>query len=1104
MKKIALIIALLPMITIAQFVNRNEANGLIQNTVKCFSEDVNGDLWVGTNGGVSHQVAGVFHNYTITNGLINNVVVDVIVDNQNKVWIGTPTGLSVFDGYNFVNYTTSNGLVGNDVKDLVKDANGNIWIATSSGISVYNGYSFQNFTMLDGLPSNSIKKLSVDQNGVVWIGTISGLCKYNNPGFTVYTTADGLPSNYVAMFYAKDKVYIGNTNGSLYVFDGSNSTIYNSSNGLPTGVIKGITVDDNLHVWLAYANNIVDFDLTIPIFYNNTNTNLTNSFSSICINSQNLYVGTSDNGYFQRDINLNITIQKYDTLNINNINALVNSNGILFQGFLNNLFETPSGSGINSNFASSIWLGGIDDDDLFHMAGGRFHEYTDWGFGPISNDYSSVEYDTTYNRVWKINKSDIDYHILHWSDVGYIVPGSISLWPNIADYVDFNNDGIYNPENGDYPQIMGDQAILCIFNDVINEATQNRNKMNVQVHALVYAYNAPSDSALNNTIFTQYKIYNKSDNNYRNVYLGVYDDIDIGDAFDDYVGVDTLSSSFYIYNGDNSDLDFGTVTPSASSVTFLSSKMTSSTYYTNDINNSIMADPETSIDYYNTMRGLWRDGSPYTEGGNGYGGTTPVKYVFPGYPLTPTSWNEAYVSNVPGDRRGVGIVGPFAIDTGANLCIDVAYINAIDYNGTNITSVKELLNRAQYIHWWKNHNPGLSCDSIITTEETNVGIFLLAQDVSACENEEEVVLSFIRFGGEFPFTYHWEDSLGNYIGPNPIHTIPTPTTTTKYYITVTDANGVTATDSLVVTILPTPDLVLQEPNWQCAGDVIVMDVLGYYEYLWNNGSTSHIAIFDEGPVAVLTVTDENGCSTTSGVPLTFVNQTTDLSPVTPSCFGAATVLDAGSNFVSYNWNTGDTTQTITVLNANEGDIYTVEVLSYDGCVFTGQTVLHLDTPTVTLGNDTSIYYGNYITYYPGSYAMYNWSNFQSTQQYTFNGSVPPGNYSVWVKVLDSYGCQANDTVIITVIDTTTYVENKIIENITVYPNPAKDIIQIENLTNDIIKEIEVINEAGVKLKIFKINTKTKAFINIEDLPAAAYYLNIKYNSKNKLIKIIKN
>ena len=54
-----------------------------------------------------------------------------------------------------------------------------------------------------------------------------------------------------------------------------------------------------------------------------------------------------------------------------------------------------------------------------------------------------------------------------------------------------------------------------------------------------------------------------------------------------------------------------------------------------------IGDPGSATDYYNFLRGIWKDGTPMTFGGNGYDPTNPnaipAGYMFPG-DTDPLNW----------------------------------------------------------------------------------------------------------------------------------------------------------------------------------------------------------------------------------------------------------------------------------------------------------------------------------------------------------------------------------------------------------------------------------------------------------------------------------
>ncbi|MEM9025054.1 MAG: SprB repeat-containing protein, partial [Bacteroidota bacterium] len=73
-----------------------------------------------------------------------------------------------------------------------------------------------------------------------------------------------------------------------------------------------------------------------------------------------------------------------------------------------------------------------------------------------------------------------------------------------------------------------------------------------------------------------------------------------------------------------------------------------------------------ATDYYNYLRGRWKDGTPLTFGGDGHLEGAPISYAYPSEPSDANGWSECTSGNVPGDRRFIMAFGPFDIDPGAS------------------------------------------------------------------------------------------------------------------------------------------------------------------------------------------------------------------------------------------------------------------------------------------------------------------------------------------------------------------------------------------------------------------------------------------------------
>jgi hypothetical protein len=141
----------------------------------------------------------------------------------------------------------------------------------------------------------------------------------------------------------------------------------------------------------------------------------------------------------------------------------------------------------------------------------------------------------------------------------------------------------------------------------------------------------------------------------------------------------------YGYNGDNNDeggLGFGT-NPPIIICKLLNKKMNAFTYYNNSMD-AVMGNPRVEIDYYNFMKGNYRNGTCIKYGGNGVSGTTCTNFMFdngsnPATKSLPV-WNEKTGGNQSGDRRFVMSAALPELKQDSSIDIEFAYIFVHDPN----------------------------------------------------------------------------------------------------------------------------------------------------------------------------------------------------------------------------------------------------------------------------------------------------------------------------------------------------------------------------------------------------------------------------------------
>lgn len=192
----------------------------------------------------------------------------------------------------------------------------------------------------------------------------------------------------------------------------------------------------------------------------------------------------------------------------------------------------------------------------------------------------------------------------------------------------------------------------------------------------------------------------------------------------------------------------------------------------------------------------------------------------------------------------------------------------------------------------------------------------------------------------------------------------------------------------------------------CEGDsvqVTVWNADNYVYFDWNTGDTTSVIWVDSSGIYHVNVTDSNGCvSYCPSIALTMADAPDAFTDTVYICASSTVNLDAGAGD-TYLWNTGDTTQMITVSTPG---VYTVQVCNdsiISCCVTDTITVLeenfYFDISDTLLCSDDSI-----IVISPVSGATYEWSTGSVTSSTMITSS---GEY--WLTVMSENGCEYTDT-----------------------------------------------------------------------------------------------
>ena len=497
-------------------------------------------------------------------------------------------------------------------------------------------------------------------------------------------------------------------------------------------------------------------------------------------------------------------------LNINNARVRVNAGGDMWwdlPGGTGSKYYIPANGSATSLYAGSLWIAGLDINKQLKCAAVRFRgNGNDFWTGPLTIDGTAAIDQVTcmeYDKMYVITRAEVDDFIANCDPVtgaflGEEIPASIANWPAhgdpsrgmsyyLAPFYDRNKDGHYDPQQGDYPYydidnelchtkiqtmdeelegsvegsvladqvIKGDQTIWWVFNDKGNSHTETGGSaIGLEIRAQAFAF--ATNDEINNMTFYSYEIINRSTYTLTNTYFSPWTDVDLGYAYDDFVGCDVSRGLGYGYNGAPKDgngepeaygsnppavgVDFfqgpyldpdGIDNPKYNPVTKENCDesingvnfgngivdderfgMRRFVYHENAFT-GINSDPDKASEYYLLLRGLWKNGEKMQYGGTAVPGAPGVldvacDFMFP-FDSDPCNWGTGGVPsgfngywseetgdngnpNPVGDRRFMQSAGPFTLRPGAVNYITFGVPWARSNAGTAWASV-ELLRR---------------------------------------------------------------------------------------------------------------------------------------------------------------------------------------------------------------------------------------------------------------------------------------------------------------------------------------------------------------------------------------------------------------------------
>ena len=325
----------------------------------------------------------------------------------------------------------------------------------------------------------------------------------------------------------------------------------------------------------------------------------------------------------------------------------------------------------------------------------------------------------------------------------------------------------------------------------------------------------------------------------------------------------------------------------------------------------------------------------------------------------------------------------------------------------------------------------------------------LANDTVVCQN------STIQLSAPVGYTYNWFPSTGlnNAHIANPTASINNDI---QYTLTITDASGCAGVDSIFIASSASPQFSLGADTAVCQNTNIQLNAPIGFSYSWipttglsNATSANPTANISNTITYTVAVSNVNGCSSSDTITIAAnAVPSISLSNDTAICEGVCVAINANITgvFNQINWTAAPTLSDSTIINPlacpTATTSYTATISTLEQCSATATITINVDNlPAIP----QIIFDG--VTLMTDLASSYQWLLNSDTIIGANNVSLVPianGDYSVIVT--NNAGCSTISNPFAVIISA---IENiDLMNTITIYPIPAKDIVNIEVKQNN--------------------------------------------------------
>ena len=252
----------------ASFASYGRTEGLSSEVILCAGEGADGEIWLGTNGdGLKRLQKGRILHYGCDQGLAEYVWA-VHTDRAGNVWAGTwgggacGGGLFRLVGDRFVNVGAELGF-SQVVLALHEDKHGSLWVGQQISPDrllgvVTNGRKLS-LTVPGERPRLDVRAIAETPDGALYFGTTEdGLLRWDGTSFRQFGAADGLPTGAITTILVDNAgaLWLGVAGSGLVLHLGERFAPATMADGLPSKMLTQITDDRLGYLWCGSRDGV--------------------------------------------------------------------------------------------------------------------------------------------------------------------------------------------------------------------------------------------------------------------------------------------------------------------------------------------------------------------------------------------------------------------------------------------------------------------------------------------------------------------------------------------------------------------------------------------------------------------------------------------------------------------------------------------------------------------------------------------------------------------------------------------------------------------------------------------------------------------------------